>query len=30
MKIGMDNSTAARQFGEAVSGLEAETDDLAQ
>jgi hypothetical protein len=28
MKIGMDNSAAARQFGEAVSGLETETDNL--
>lgn len=28
MKIGMDNSTAGRQFGEAVSGLETETDNL--
>lgn len=28
MKIGMDNSTAGRQFGEAVSSLETETDNL--
>ena len=28
MKIGMDNSTTGRQFGEAVSGLETEIDNL--
>lgn len=30
MKIGMDNSTTSRQFGEAISSLETETDNLTQ
>lgn len=30
MKIGMDNGMTGEQFGEAVSGLETETDNLTQ